>query len=431
MRRGRPPYPDVLTPREQEVLTLIREGLTNDQIAARLGISESGARYHVSEILSKLGVASRHEAAQWAGVKQRRWPSWLVPPHFSPILFAGTAIATAAIGFVALAIGVLIMDARGDDSSNNGTLAPNALPFAISPTATPNPDVDSLTSQIINEARTVYYFSRIALSDPARCQCDPVEHAIERFGPSPGTSCKSVMPETYMHPHFVPSIHADLTNVVLEACQILDGATSATLASDATRIASLLEPILIADDARIAALNAARPAPSSTPIPRPSALPLGVHPPDQRTGVDPVDHTIGLILANQWDQLAGEANFVEVECTFLFSPGLLSCGVGEPEGTKHAVFGVGSCSPGHLSDRGKLPQFLAFALSDKFLYAAFQMSLPNPSEREYLLLWRDRTNSNDRQVYLDSEGHITASYQCGTVDGLPSPNATTILPRPS
>ncbi|HEY4686531.1 MAG TPA: helix-turn-helix transcriptional regulator, partial [Dehalococcoidia bacterium] len=43
----RPPYPDVLTPREWEVLDLLREGLTNDQIARRLGISRDGAKYHV------------------------------------------------------------------------------------------------------------------------------------------------------------------------------------------------------------------------------------------------------------------------------------------------------------------------------------------------------------------------------------------------
>jgi DNA-binding NarL/FixJ family response regulator len=53
MRRGRPPYPDVLTPREWEVLSLIREGLTNDEIAECLGLTERGARFHVSEILSQ------------------------------------------------------------------------------------------------------------------------------------------------------------------------------------------------------------------------------------------------------------------------------------------------------------------------------------------------------------------------------------------
>ena len=53
-----------LTPREWEVLALIREGLSNEQIAQRLGISLSGAKFHVSEILSKLQVTDRVEAAR-------------------------------------------------------------------------------------------------------------------------------------------------------------------------------------------------------------------------------------------------------------------------------------------------------------------------------------------------------------------------------
>ena len=47
-RRGRPPYPELLTPREQEVLALLREELSNEEIAERLGITEGGVKYHVS-----------------------------------------------------------------------------------------------------------------------------------------------------------------------------------------------------------------------------------------------------------------------------------------------------------------------------------------------------------------------------------------------
>ena len=61
-RRGRPPHPGILTPREYEVLALLREGLTNQQIAERLSITLDGAKYHVSEILGKLGVATRQDA---------------------------------------------------------------------------------------------------------------------------------------------------------------------------------------------------------------------------------------------------------------------------------------------------------------------------------------------------------------------------------
>ena len=52
-----------LTPREREVLALVASGRTNRQIAQELFISESTAGVHVSNILGKLGVAGRTEAA--------------------------------------------------------------------------------------------------------------------------------------------------------------------------------------------------------------------------------------------------------------------------------------------------------------------------------------------------------------------------------
>ena len=52
-----------LTPREREVLALVADGRTNRQIAERLFISESTAGVHVSNIIGKLGVATRGEAA--------------------------------------------------------------------------------------------------------------------------------------------------------------------------------------------------------------------------------------------------------------------------------------------------------------------------------------------------------------------------------
>jgi two-component system, NarL family, response regulator LiaR len=55
-----------LTEREREVLTLMIEGLNNTQIAGRLTVSPSTIKSHVSNILSKLGVASRTEAVTLA-----------------------------------------------------------------------------------------------------------------------------------------------------------------------------------------------------------------------------------------------------------------------------------------------------------------------------------------------------------------------------
>ncbi|MGW4164269.1 helix-turn-helix transcriptional regulator [Streptomyces sp. NPDC004788] len=55
-----------LTPREQDVLRLVAEGRTNRQIAEELFISPKTASVHVSNILAKLGVAGRGEAAAMA-----------------------------------------------------------------------------------------------------------------------------------------------------------------------------------------------------------------------------------------------------------------------------------------------------------------------------------------------------------------------------
>jgi NarL family two-component system response regulator LiaR len=55
-----------LTEREHEVLALMIEGLNNTQIAGKLSVSPSTIKSHVSNILSKLGVASRTEAVTHA-----------------------------------------------------------------------------------------------------------------------------------------------------------------------------------------------------------------------------------------------------------------------------------------------------------------------------------------------------------------------------
>lgn len=59
-----------LTEREREVLSLLIEGLNNTQIAGRLTVSPSTIKSHVSNLLSKLGVASRTEAVSLA-LRQR------------------------------------------------------------------------------------------------------------------------------------------------------------------------------------------------------------------------------------------------------------------------------------------------------------------------------------------------------------------------
>jgi len=65
-RASQPLDPDAakiasLTEREREVVTLMRQGLRNKQIAERLGISETTVRHHLTSIFAKLGVTDRLE----------------------------------------------------------------------------------------------------------------------------------------------------------------------------------------------------------------------------------------------------------------------------------------------------------------------------------------------------------------------------------
>jgi DNA-binding NarL/FixJ family response regulator len=60
------PELDQLTPREQEVLRLIARGYAYKEIARRLGISPKTVEHHVSSVLRKLQLSSRHELTRWA-----------------------------------------------------------------------------------------------------------------------------------------------------------------------------------------------------------------------------------------------------------------------------------------------------------------------------------------------------------------------------
>lgn len=56
------PLAEPLTPREQEVLCLLAQGLPNKAIAQRLGVTEHTVKFHLNAILGKLGAQSRTEA---------------------------------------------------------------------------------------------------------------------------------------------------------------------------------------------------------------------------------------------------------------------------------------------------------------------------------------------------------------------------------
>ncbi len=59
------------SPREHEVLTLAAQGLTNKEIAYRLGVSDRTVQFHMNAVFNKTGTSSRTEATTVA--LQRRW----------------------------------------------------------------------------------------------------------------------------------------------------------------------------------------------------------------------------------------------------------------------------------------------------------------------------------------------------------------------
>ncbi|QMU73038.1 response regulator transcription factor [Streptacidiphilus sp. P02-A3a] len=65
---------EILTPRQTEVLVLVAQGASNRQVADALDVGERTARTHVSDILDRLGLVSRTQAALWA-IRQGIVPS--------------------------------------------------------------------------------------------------------------------------------------------------------------------------------------------------------------------------------------------------------------------------------------------------------------------------------------------------------------------
>lgn len=67
-RRGRPPHDDILTPAEWAIADAVRHGMSNAQIATRRGISRDAVKFHLANILGKLGLSQRAELTQLIAV---------------------------------------------------------------------------------------------------------------------------------------------------------------------------------------------------------------------------------------------------------------------------------------------------------------------------------------------------------------------------
>ena len=79
--RAKEPHPaaelDAITQREREVMALVADGLTNDEIAQKLYMSPATVRTHVSRAMTKLGVRDRAQLVVLAYETGLVRPNWL------------------------------------------------------------------------------------------------------------------------------------------------------------------------------------------------------------------------------------------------------------------------------------------------------------------------------------------------------------------
>ena len=77
-RAGHDDPTENLTPSELKVIELIGEGLSNREIAERLGVVEKTVKNHITSLLAKMGLQRRTQVAAW--VASRKHTSWRAEP---------------------------------------------------------------------------------------------------------------------------------------------------------------------------------------------------------------------------------------------------------------------------------------------------------------------------------------------------------------
>lgn len=178
--RGRPRHPGTLTARQFEVWQLLREGLTYDEIAARLHLSHDGVKFHVADILRRLGVTNRYDAAAWepeSSEGPHRTRGLLPAPFAKPTLttfayVAGAAVIAVSLAFVALLSWGVVSDAISDDKPAASLRSPS-LPEERT-------DLGELAFTLYGDLLTV----NVDGSNLARLAIPGVDHSVSLTSPS-------------------------------------------------------------------------------------------------------------------------------------------------------------------------------------------------------------------------------------------------------
>ena len=171
-----------LSKRQREVLALIAAGKTNGQIAEALGISLDGAKWHVSEILGKVGVSTREEAAEW-WLAQRGLRSRVASfvRLFAPLASWKVAAGAAAAAGVA---GVVFAMAPDDPRPRPAAPACLAGNVVVETVEAAGPDGAVIFALTVRSASEMFFFGTGA--HPPRNAGKP---SIWRDSPDVGKLC--------------------------------------------------------------------------------------------------------------------------------------------------------------------------------------------------------------------------------------------------
>jgi DNA-binding CsgD family transcriptional regulator len=136
-----------LTHRQQQVIELLAHGKTNFEIAQELGISLEGAKYHVREMLNRLGVDSREEAvALW---NERKQPATRIARAFGALPSLSwvariTVVGAACLACTAVVVG-LVMAYRSDGKHRPGLATQSSVTVLPTPPASSSATTENAT----------------------------------------------------------------------------------------------------------------------------------------------------------------------------------------------------------------------------------------------------------------------------------------------
>lgn len=183
------------TPRQRDVLDGIAQGKTNPEIADELGISRDGVKYHVGEVLSKLGVDSREEAAEYWRRHNGLAPKFArIFRSLSPVAALRWAMGAVLVAGVTSAVVAVIVFRGGDDeiaADPSSTASPaitatsTAAPGIAGKDSTGDPALDAVITAVVSGDRALMETYLELVDSP----CEPPESVT-------GNPCGSDPPGT-------------------------------------------------------------------------------------------------------------------------------------------------------------------------------------------------------------------------------------------